>query len=73
MSSTIQAIYEKGVIRPLEETSLSEGEELEIMLLKRRKPDASKILSQIADLDIENKNGIFRGKITMRFFIPQND
>lgn len=62
MSSTIQAIYEDGLIRPLEETSLSEGEELEIVLLKRRKPDAAKILSQIAELEVEGENGNFSGQ-----------
>jgi predicted DNA-binding antitoxin AbrB/MazE fold protein len=62
MNSTIQAIYEHGVIRLLETTSLSEGEELEIMLLKRRKPDAAKILSVIAELEIEGEDDNFSGQ-----------
>jgi len=62
MTDTIQAVYEEGVIRLLEETSLTEGEELEIVLLKRKKPDAAKIMEQIASLEIEGENGNFSGK-----------
>jgi predicted DNA-binding antitoxin AbrB/MazE fold protein len=62
MSSTIQAIYERGLIRPLEATSLTEGEELEIMLLKKKEPGASKVLSKIADLEIEGESDNFAGR-----------
>lgn len=42
MSKQIPAIYEGGVIRPLESPELAEGEELDVVLLPRRresKPD----------------------------------
>lgn len=37
MSKQIQAVYERGVIRPLEPVALTEGEELDVVLLPRRK------------------------------------
>jgi predicted DNA-binding antitoxin AbrB/MazE fold protein len=37
MSKQIQAIYEGGVIRPLEPVALDEGEELDVVLLPRHK------------------------------------
>jgi predicted DNA-binding antitoxin AbrB/MazE fold protein len=37
MSRQIQAVYEKGVLRPLEPLKLDEGEELDVVLLPRRK------------------------------------
>lgn len=35
MSKQISAVYEGGVIRPLEPTGLTEGEELEVVILPR--------------------------------------
>ncbi|HKC62007.1 MAG TPA: antitoxin family protein [Pyrinomonadaceae bacterium] len=37
MSKQIEAVYEKGVIRPLEPVALTEGEELDVVLLPRQK------------------------------------
>jgi predicted DNA-binding antitoxin AbrB/MazE fold protein len=37
MSRQIQAVYEKGVLRPLEPLQMDEGEELDVVLLPRRK------------------------------------
>lgn len=37
MSKQIPAIYEGGVIRPLEPPGLAEGEELDVVLLPRRR------------------------------------
>ncbi|MDQ3919309.1 MAG: antitoxin family protein [Acidobacteriota bacterium] len=37
MSKQIPAIYEGGVIRPLEPPELAEGEELDVVLLPRRR------------------------------------
>jgi predicted DNA-binding antitoxin AbrB/MazE fold protein len=71
MSTTIQAIYEHGLIRPLDETSLSEGEELEIILLTRKKkPDAAKILSEIAQLEMEGEMDDFSGQDHDKILYP---
>jgi len=65
MSQTITAIFEDGVIRPLEEIELTNGEEVEVILVK--KPQASpkesrKILSEIAALPVEGSNNGFSGE-----------
>jgi predicted DNA-binding antitoxin AbrB/MazE fold protein len=64
MSRQIQAIYEKGVLRPLEPLMLDEGEELDVVLLPRRKSvqhDAAQILADIARLPLEGKQDSFSG------------
>jgi predicted DNA-binding antitoxin AbrB/MazE fold protein len=42
MSKQIAAIYEGGVIRPLEPLDLTEGEELDVVLLPRQDETAKK-------------------------------
>jgi predicted DNA-binding antitoxin AbrB/MazE fold protein len=64
MSKQIQAIYEGGVIRPLEPVALDEGEELDVVLLSRRKqPQRNPVeaLAEIARLPIEGKQDAFSG------------
>ncbi|HEY0322564.1 MAG TPA: antitoxin family protein [Pyrinomonadaceae bacterium] len=64
MSKQIQAIYEKGVIRPLEPVALTEGEELDVVLLPRQKRthnNPARVLAEIARLPIEGKQDAFSG------------
>ena len=64
MSKQIQAIYERGVIRPLEPVSLNEGEELDVVLLPRQKQtqrNPTEALAEIARLPIEGKPDAFSG------------
>lgn len=60
MNQQIQAIYEHGIIRPLEPLELEEGENVEVILLKK-KHNASKVLAEIANLPIEGKTDKFSG------------
>lgn len=64
MSQTISAIFENGVIRPLEPVILANGEEVEVLLLeKAHDPAASrKVLAGIADLPIEGRTDEFSGE-----------
>ncbi len=64
MSQTISAIFENGVIRPLEPVKLVNGEEVEVLLLdKAHDPTASrKLLAGIAKLPIEGKADKFSGE-----------
>lgn len=58
MSKQIQAIYEGGVIRPLEPVVLNEGEELDVVLLPRHpqtQRNPAQALAEIAGLPIEGK------------------
>lgn len=65
MSTVIQAVFEDGVIRPSEPVDLSDGEEVEIIVL-RREVDAQKrsrqILTEIANLPIEGNEDEFSGE-----------
>jgi len=58
MSKQIAAIYEGGVIRPLEPPDLAEGEELDVVLLPRHKQtheSPAEILAAIAKLPLEGE------------------
>ncbi len=44
MSLTVRANYEKGVLRPLENVDLKEGEEIVIIIIKKR-PNIDRIQS----------------------------
>ena len=64
MSKQIQAIYERGMIRPLEPVALTEGEELDVVLLPRHKQTPTNIaqaLAEIARLPIEGQQDAFSG------------
>jgi len=65
----IKARYEKGVLKPLEELNLREGEEVEIEI-KRKKADILKyagILKDLSDEEIEmfleaaKRRSLFKG------------
>jgi len=65
MSKQIQAVYEGGVIRPLEPVALNESEELDVVLLPRQKPtqrNPTEVLAEIARLPIEGKQNAFSGE-----------
>jgi len=58
MSKQIQAIYERGMIRPLEPVTLAEGEELDVVLLPRHKQsqgNPAKALEEINGLPLEGE------------------
>lgn len=64
MSRTVTAIFENGIIRPLQPVDLDNGEEVEVILLKKGEPspvEASTILSDIADLPLEGDSDAFSG------------
>ena len=76
MSKQIQAVYENGMIRPLEPVQLAEGEELDVILISRqaRDPRASaRILADIAKLPIEGKTDEFSGEQHDRILYPNED
>ena len=58
MSRQIRAIYENGVIRPLEAVALDEGETLDVVLLTchtNGRADAARVLADIARLPLEGE------------------
>lgn len=65
MSPTIQAIFENGVIRPLEKVVIDNGEEVEVILLHKTNTSAKKsrqILTEIAELPVEGEANGFSGE-----------
>ena len=63
MSHTIPAVYENGLIRPLEEVVLKEGEEVSVIIGNNdvSAEKARDILASIAALPLENPGDRFSG------------
>ena len=66
MTHAIQAVYEKGFLKPLEKLSLHEGEMIKMILLKKRMTSSSsavyKAINNIAEMPIEGDNKVFSGR-----------
>lgn len=66
MTHAIQAVYEKGLLKPLEKLSLHEGEMIKMILLKKKvSPNANavyKAINNIAEMPIEGDNKVFSGR-----------
>jgi len=63
----IEAIYEGGILRPVEPLVLPEGTRLELILVNRDKPsknggNASTILAELAALPLEGSADPFSGR-----------
>ena len=66
MTKEIEAIYEGGVLRPLEQLDLPEGSRLEVILIRRDKSSennrtAASILAEIAALPLKGSSDPFSG------------
>jgi predicted DNA-binding antitoxin AbrB/MazE fold protein len=66
MTKEMEAIYEGGVLRPLEQLDLPEGSRLEVILISRdRSGDgnrtAASVLAEIAALPLEGPPAPFSG------------
>lgn len=66
MTKEIEAVYEQGIIRPLQPLELAEGTRLDLIVIthEQRKTDgnAAKILAEIAALPLEGANDDFAGR-----------
>ena len=64
MSQTIQAIIENGMIRPLGSLQLPDGEQVEVILLRRQDTDPSavrSVIEKIAEMPSEGSDDSFSG------------
>lgn len=64
MSEHISAIYENGTFRPLSKVDIDEGEEVDVILVRKSDSDPAdsrRVLSRIASLPIEASDGEFSG------------
>lgn len=66
MTKEIEAVYEQGVIRPLEPLELPEGARLDLIVITHEQPktngNAAKILAEIAALPLEGATDDFAGR-----------
>ena len=66
MTKEIEAIYEHGMIRPLQPLELPEGARLDVIVITHDEVDtngnAAEILAEIAALPIEGENDSFSGR-----------
>lgn len=66
MTKEIEAIYERGIIRPVEPLELPEGIRLDVIVITHEKPptngDSAEILSEIAAMPLEGASDSFSGR-----------
>jgi predicted DNA-binding antitoxin AbrB/MazE fold protein len=65
MTKEIEAIYEHGMIRPLQPLELPEGSRLDLIVITHEQPgangNAAEILAEIAALPLEGSSDEFSG------------
>ena len=66
MAKEIEAIYERGIIRPLQPLELPEGARLDLIVITHEQPTtngtAAEILAEIAALPLEGSTDDFAGR-----------
>ena len=66
MTKEIEAIYEHGMIRPLQPLELPEGARLDLIVITHEEPKtngkAAEILAEIAALPLEGSSDAFSGR-----------
>jgi len=66
MTKEIEAVYEQGMIRPLQPLELPEGARLDLIVITHEQPEtngkAAKILAEIAALPLEGSSDNFAGR-----------
>ena len=65
MTKEIEAVYEHGMIRPLQPLELPEGARLDVIVITHEQPktngNAAEMLAEIAALPLEGANDAFAG------------
>ena len=66
MTKEIEAVYEHGMIRPLEPLELPEGARLDVIVITHEQPktngNAAEVLAEIAALPLEGSTDAFTGR-----------
>jgi len=66
MTKEIEAVYEQGMIRPLQPLELPEGARLDLIVITHEEPktngNAAEILAEIAALPLESASDGFEGR-----------
>jgi len=65
MTKQIEAVYENGMLRPIDPLNVPEGEHLHLIIITRKgtgpNGSAGKLLAEIAALPIEGQSDAFSG------------
>ncbi|HEX5874026.1 MAG TPA: antitoxin family protein [Pyrinomonadaceae bacterium] len=76
MTKEIEAVYEQGIIRPLQPLELAEGTRLDLIVITHEQPktngNATEILAEIAALPLEGTNDGFTGREHDSILYPKN-
>lgn len=76
MTKEIEAVYEHGLIRPLEPLELPEGARLDVIVItheqSKTNDNASEILAEIAALPLESPTNSFAGREHDSILYPKN-
>ena len=66
MNKEIEAVYEQGIIRPLQPLELPEGARLDVIVITHEPPrtngNNAEMLAEIAALPLESPNDAFAGR-----------
>lgn len=66
MTKEIEAVYERGLIRPLEPLELPEGARLDVIVITHEQTEtngnAAEMLAEIAALPLQGSNDAFAGR-----------
>ena len=66
MTKEIEAVYEQGMIRPLQPLELPEGARIDLIVITHEQPktngNATRILAEIAALPLEGSSDAFAGR-----------
>jgi len=66
MTKEIEAVYEHGMIRPLQPLELPDGTRLDLIVITHEQPktngNAAQILAEIAALPLEGSADVFAGR-----------
>ena len=66
MTKEIEAVYEHGIIRPLQPLELPEGSRLDVIVITHEETkangNAAEVLAEIAALPLEGKTDSFSGR-----------
>lgn len=66
MTKEIEAVYEQGIIRPLQPLELAEGTRLDLIVVTHEQPktngNTAEIIAEIAALPLEGSTDPFHGR-----------
>ena len=76
MTKEIEAVYEQGVIRPLEPLELPEGTRIDLTVITHEQSEtngnATEILAEIAALPLEGSTEYFAGREHLSILYPKS-